>query len=54
MKLKVTKDFYDKYTKELYKEGQVLEVSEERGKEILSSPYHVAKLVKEKKTNIEE
>lgn len=54
MKLKVIKDFYDKYTNEFYKVGQTINVSEERGKEILSSPYNVAELIKEKKIKTKE
>lgn len=36
MKYEVLNKFYDRYTRELYKKGQCIEVSEERAKEILS------------------
>ena len=49
MKLKVKINFHDKNTNELYKVGQILNVSEKRGKEILSSPYNIAELVAEEK-----
>lgn len=36
MKVKVTRKFTDKYTKELYNKGDVLDITEERYAEILS------------------
>ena len=36
MKVKVTRKFRDKYTRELYKKGDVLEITEERHAEIMS------------------
>lgn len=36
MKVKVTRKFRDKYTGELYKKGDCLEITEERYKEIMS------------------
>lgn len=36
MKVKVTRKFTDKYTKELYSKGDVLDITEERYAEILS------------------
>lgn len=50
MKLKVVKAFHDKETNELYKIGSIIEVTEKRGKEILSSKYEVAEMVEEEKT----
>ena len=47
MKLKVLKSFRDKETKELYKVGAEIEVSDERGAELLEHPM---KLVEEVKT----
>ena len=47
MKLKVLRVFKDKETKELYKVGAEIEVSEERGAELLEHPM---KLVEEVKT----
>lgn len=45
MKLKVLKKFHDKETDELHNAGDVIEVSDERGNEILKSKYNVAELV---------
>ena len=45
MKLKVLKKFHDKETDEMRNVGDVFEVSDERGKEILESKYNVAELV---------
>lgn len=50
MLLKVLKQFHDRETSELYKIGAVLDVSEERGKEILASPLKVAELVEVEET----
>lgn len=47
MKLKVVKAFHDKETDELYKIGSIIEVTEKRGKEILTSKYEVAELIEE-------
>lgn len=47
MKLKVLRVFKDKKTKELYKVGAEIEVSDERGAELLEHPM---KLVEEVKT----
>lgn len=49
IKLKVLKQFHDKVTGELYKAGSVIEVTEDRAKEILSSPLKVAELVEGEK-----
>ena len=45
MKLKVLKKFHDKETDELRNAGDVIEVSDERGNEILKSKYNVAELI---------
>lgn len=45
MKLKVLKKFHDKETDALHNAGDVIEVSDERGNEILKSKYNVAELV---------
>lgn len=41
MKAKVLKQFKDKYTKELYKKGQVIEVTNERYEEINSTAHGI-------------
>jgi hypothetical protein len=51
MKLKVEKPFMDKYTSENYEVGQVIEVSDERGSELLSDERRlVSKVQKAKKS----
>lgn len=45
MKVKVLKEFKDKYTKELYKKGKTIEVAKERYEEINSTSH--GKLVEE-------
>ena len=47
MKLKVLKVFSDKYTNELYKVNDVLEVSEERAKEILNHQLELVEKIEE-------
>lgn len=37
MKVKVLKPFRDKYTKEIYKKGSIIEVTEERAAEITAA-----------------
>lgn len=58
MKLKVISQFRDKHTNEHYSVGQIITVTEKRGKEILSSEYNVAELIKEEpkveEANLEE
>lgn len=49
MKLKVLKSFNDKYTDVLYTEGQVLEVTEKRAKELLSHPLELVEVIEEDK-----
>lgn len=44
MKVKVTRKFRDKYTGELYKKGDLLEVTEERYAEIMSVGNFVYKI----------
>lgn len=44
IKLNVLKGFCDKHTNEVYKVGSVIEVSEERAKEILASKMKLAEL----------
>ena len=50
MKVKANIQFRDKYTAELYKAGDILEVDEARGKELLSDPRSVVSEVKETET----
>ena len=49
MKLKVTVEFIDKYTKELYQIGTVIEVEDERGKELLADSRNLVTEVKKAK-----
>lgn len=49
MKLKVAVEFIDKYTKELYKVGTVIEVEDERGKELLADSRNLVREVKKAK-----
>ena len=50
MKVKANIQFRDKYTAELYEAGDVLEVTEERGKELLSDPRSIVTEFEEKET----
>ena len=51
MKLKVEKEFSDKHTDELYEVGRVIEVSDIRGRELLSHPLELVSMCEsEKKT----
>ena len=45
MKLKVLKKFHDKETDDLRNAGDIIEVSDKRGKEILASKMNVAELL---------
>ena len=45
IKLKVLKKFHDKETDDLRNAGDIIEVSDERGKEILASKMNVAELL---------
>lgn len=47
MKLVIKKVFTDKYTGEAYKVGQVIAVTEKRGKELLSDTRKLVELVEE-------
>lgn len=49
MKLKVLKAFRDKTNGEMKKVDEVIEVSEERGQELLAHPLKLVSEVKEKK-----
>lgn len=52
MKLKVKEVFKDKYTDKVYNKDEIIEVSEERGQELLKSPYvEEVKEVEEVKTD---
>lgn len=51
MKVKVTKAFIDKHTREFHDMGEVIEVTEERAKEILSAGEYIA-IVEEEKPDI--
>lgn len=42
MKIKVLKRFHDKETDKVYEVGEVVEVTDKRGLEIISSPLEVA------------
>ena len=48
MKLKVLKGFRDKNSGEMYKVGDQIEVSEERGQELLDHPLKLVEEVKAK------
>lgn len=50
MKLLIKREFRDKITGELYKEGSVVEFAEDRAKEILADTRSLAEEAKEKKT----
>lgn len=45
MKIKVLKRFHDKITDEVYEIGDVVEVTDERGNEIVSNPLGVAEIL---------
>lgn len=49
MKLKVLKAFHDKDTDELYQIGSTLDVTNERGKELLAHPSSLVSEIKEEK-----
>lgn len=51
MKVKVTKAFIDKHTREFHDMGEVIEVTEERAKEILSAGEYIV-IVEEEKPDI--
>lgn len=45
MKIKVLKRFHDKVTDEVYEIGDIVEVTNERGNEIVSNPLGVAEIL---------
>ena len=47
MKLRVCRDFRDKYTGEIYRAGNEIEVTKKRGSEILKNPLGLAEAVEE-------
>lgn len=47
MKLKIKKEFTDKYTGKKYKAGSEVEFEEDRAKELLSDPRELVSEVKE-------
>lgn len=49
MRIKVKVPFIDKYTKDLYKEGQEIEVTKARAEEIISRIPDYVEAVEEKK-----
>lgn len=49
MKLRVCRDFRDKYTGEIYRAGNEIEVTKKRGSEILKNPLGLAEAVEEPK-----
>ena len=49
MKLRVCVEFIDKVTGETRRIGDVIEVAEERGAEILASPLNLAEVVEDPK-----
>lgn len=51
MKVKVTKAFIDKHTREFHDMGEVIEVTEERAKEILAAGEYIA-IIEEEKPDI--
>lgn len=53
MKLSVEKEFSDKITKKLHKVGEVIEVDEKRGKELLGDARKLVTLIQEVETKVE-
>ena len=49
MKLRVRAEFVDKVTGETYRIGDVIEVTDKRGTEILANPLNLAKALEEPK-----
>lgn len=47
MKIKVLKRFHDKVTGEVHEVGEVVEVTDQRGEEITSSPLGVAEIMED-------
>lgn len=49
MRLKVCVEFIDRITGEMYRIGDIVDVSEERGTEILTNPLGLAEAIEEPK-----
>lgn len=54
MKVKVVRRFRDKYTKKLYKKGQIIEVANERYEEINSTAHGILVQAIEEEINLED
>lgn len=54
MKAKVLRKFRDKYTKEIYETGQIIDITHERYEEINSTAHGVLVQSVEKKINLED
>lgn len=54
MKLRVKETFRDKYTRKVYEQGEIIEVADERAKEMLASPYVVVEEEKKTSTKTDE
>jgi len=54
MKVKVLRKFRDKYTKEIYETGQIIDITHERYEEINSTAHGVLVQSVEKKINLED
>ena len=54
MKIKVINSFRDKNTKEIHQVGEVLEVSDERGAEIISAGNYAAQIDEPKQAETPE
>lgn len=52
MFVKVTKEFIDKYTREYHEVGKIIEVAEERAKEILSAGNYICEVKPEGKPDL--
>lgn len=54
MKVRVLKRFKDKYTKEIYKVGQIIDITHERYEEMNSTAYGVLVKAIEENKNLED
>jgi hypothetical protein len=54
MKAKVLRKFRDKYTKEIYETGQIIDITHERYEEINSTAHGVLVQSVEKRINLED
>lgn len=52
MKLKIQKEFYDKYTNELYKVGSEIDFTDERAKEILANKGELVNALESEKLEL--